>query len=99
MDQIHKWIHTISTKDLAETGLFWSYDSKRLAFFASTRRKTGTYIIDLFGERMTPKLPTVKTGQNTKWLKTGDQIVWLSKGKPSQISSVGKEKKFLLLSS
>ena len=36
LDQIHKRIHAISTKDLAETGLFWSYDSKRLAFFATT---------------------------------------------------------------
>ena len=41
---------------------------------------------------MTPKLLTVKTGQNAKWLKTDDQIVWFSKGKPTQISSAGKEK-------
>ena len=55
-------------------------------------------MIDLFGESMTPKLLTVKTGQNAKWLKTDDQIVWFSKGKSTQISSAGKEK-ILLLSS
>ena len=51
----------------------------------------------MFGERTTPKLLTVKTGKNAKWLKTDDQIVWFSKGEPTQISSAGKEKKSFVI--
>ncbi len=80
LDQIHKRIHTISIKGSTETGLFWSHDSKKIAFTATIADKLGTYTIELVADKTSPKLLTDKTGKDAKWLQAGNQIVWFNKG-------------------
>ncbi len=66
--------------------LFWSPDSKKLAFTGSIDGASGTYTIDL-PEDVKPKQLTPATGSEPRWLKQGNQIVWLSNGLPASVSA------------
>ena len=60
-DRIHDRIRHVSIPDSTETGLFWSPDSKKLAFTGSVDGKTGVYSIE-FPEDLKPKVMTTATG-------------------------------------
>jgi tricorn protease len=60
-------------------GLFWSPDSKKLAFTATIDVRRATYSIDI-PDDLKPKLLTAQTGTQARWLKPGSQIVWLGTG-------------------
>jgi tricorn protease len=89
---IHERIKRLSVPDSSESGLFWSHDSKMLAFVASIDGKRGTYTISP-PEELKPKLLTTTTGSNARWIKQGNQILWLVSGVPASYAS-GKSNSF-----
>jgi len=89
-ERIHERVRRVEIAGSTERGLFFSHDSKKLAFTATIDGKEGTYTIEI-PEELKPKLLTEKTGGQPRWLKEGNQIVWLSGGKPASVSSKGEE--------
>jgi len=89
-ERIHERVRRVEIAGSTERGLFWSHDSKKLAFRATIDGKEGTYTIEIPDE-LKPKLLTEKTGGQPRWLKEGNQVVWLSGGKPASVSSKGEE--------
>ncbi len=92
-DRIHERIRRVSIPDTRERGLFWSHDSKKLAFTATVDGKRGTYTIEI-PEELKPKLLSTKTGSQARWIKQDDQIVWLSGGAPGSLSAKGEAKEY-----
>lgn len=89
-ERIHERVRRVEIPGSTERGLFWSHDSKKLAFTATIDGKEGTYTIEI-PEELKPKLLTDKRGGRPRWLKEGNQIVWLSGGKPASVSLKGEE--------
>ena len=83
-DGIHERIRRVTIANSAESNLFWSPDSKKLAFTGTVDGAQGTYSIE-FPENLKPVLISSQTGTHARWLKNG-QIVWLSGGIPASIS-------------
>ncbi len=81
-DRLHQRVRRIDLGDGAANRLFWSPDSKKLAFAGKYDGKTATFTIDI-GDTLTPKELTTTTGQDPTWLKQGNQIVWLVGGVPT----------------
>lgn len=79
-------VRRISLGEGSASALFWSPDSKKLAFTGSFEGKPGTYAIDI-GDNLTPKLQTSTIGSRPVWLKQGNQIVWLVQGVPTSTSA------------
>ena len=87
-ERIHERIRRVSIPDSTETGLFWSPDSKKLAFTGTVDGKAGIYTIE-FPDDLKPKLLTTQAGCQARWLESGNQIVWLSGGVPASFRSGG----------
>lgn len=87
-DGLHERIKRISLGEGAASTLFWSPDSKKLAFTGTFDGKAGTFTIDI-GDNLKPKPLTAVAGANPAWLKTGNQIVWLVGGVPTSTPGVG----------
>jgi tricorn protease len=85
-DGLEERIQRISIGDTSEGGLFWSHDSKKLAFTASIAGKHGTYTVSPPAS-LSAKLLTTTTGSHAKWISAGNQIVWLVSGKPATLNS------------
>ncbi len=92
-ERIHERVRRVEIAGSTERGLFWSHDSKKLAFTAKIDGKEGTYTIEI-PEELKPKLLIEKTGWRYRWLKEGNQVVWLSGGKTASFSTAGKETVF-----
>jgi tricorn protease len=92
-DGIHERIRRVAIKDTSESGLFWSPDSKKLAFQATLGGKNGTYTISPPTD-LTPALLTTTVGSHAKWLAAGNVIVWLVSGKPASHTSTGTAASF-----
>jgi tricorn protease len=90
---IHKRIRRVAIPHSRPTNLFWSHDSKKLAFRASLDGKSGTYTISI-PDDLKPQRLTEKTGSQARWLREGNQIVWLSGGSPARLSSKGEETRY-----
>ncbi|MEJ2703821.1 MAG: S41 family peptidase, partial [Sedimentisphaerales bacterium] len=88
-ERIHERVRRIDIEGSSERGLFWSPDSKKLAFTATIDGKRGTYTVEIPDE-FKPKLLTEKTGGQPHWLEKDKQIVWLSGGKPASVSEKGE---------
>ena len=88
-ERIHERVRRVGIAGSTERRLFWSHDSKKLAFSATIDGKEGTYTIEI-PEELKPKLLTEKTGRQPRWLEKGKQIVWLSGGKPASVSEKGE---------
>lgn len=84
-DGLHQRVRRISIANSAERGLFWSHDSKQLAFVANVDGKEGTYSVT-FPDELKPKLLVASTGSSARWLSAGNQIVWLLGGVPSSLA-------------
>lgn len=87
-DGIHERIHRVSIPNSSEGNLFWSPDSKKLAFTATFDAKRGTHTIE-FPDDLKPKMLSTQTGSQPRWLEAGNQIVWLASGLPATMSSTG----------
>ncbi len=81
-------IRRVSIPDTSEGGLFWSADSKKLAFRASIGGKRGLYTISP-RESTSPKFLMSTTGSNPRWTTT-NSIYWLVAGKPTVTTATGK---------
>ena len=92
-DRIHERVHRIWIKDASEYNLFWSSDSKKLAFTSTINGKKGTYTVE-FPDKLSPKLLSSKTGTDIHWAKKGNQITWLSDGVPGTLSATGTAKSY-----
>jgi len=88
-DDLFRRVRRVSIPDTTERGLFWSHDSKKLAFSATVKGKRGTYTIE-FPDKLEPKVLTEKTGSTPRWIKENNQILWLEGGSPGTVSSSGK---------
>ena len=84
-DDIVERIHRVSIPDSSESGLFWSPDSKKLAFRANIDGKSGIYTLEI-GESNTPKLLTSTNISVSTWLKKGNQIVGHVAGVPTALT-------------
>ncbi len=65
--------------------LFWSFDSKALAFQANINGKDGTWKV-VFPDHLTPQFITHKKGIYARWLEKNSQILWLVNGVPSSLN-------------
>lgn len=83
-DRLAQRVKVIANNDVRETQLFWSTDSKKLAFLAGGEAGRGVYTVE-FPEDLRPKQVFAGTGSNPKWLKSGN-VAWLSAGIPSSFS-------------
>ena len=84
-DRLAERIHRIAIPDATETGLFWSADSKRLAFAAEIKGVKGTHTVS-FPDPSTPSLLVNKTGSFARWIARDETILWLVDGLPSTFS-------------
>ena len=62
--------------------LFWSYDSKALAFQSKIDGKDGTWKIQ-FPDPKKPEFMTHTKGSYACWLEKGSKIMWLADGVPA----------------
>lgn len=83
-DRLEQRVKAIPNNDIRESQLFWSPDSKKLAFLAGGETGRGVYTVE-FPEDLRPKQVFTGTGSNPKWLKSG-QVAWLSGGLPATFS-------------
>lgn len=87
-DRLHERVKRISLGEGSANALFWSPDSRKLAFTGTFDGKSGTHVIDVNGnDGLTPKLLTAVSGARPVWLKSGNQIVWLVAGVPTSTSA------------
>lgn len=84
---MHERVKRVSLGEGNASQLFWSPDSKKLAFTGLFEGKPGTYAIDI-GEALVPKAFLSNIGASPTWLKTGNQIVWLVNGVPTSTPGV-----------
>jgi tricorn protease len=86
-DRLHERVQRVSLGEGIANTLFWSPDSKKLAFTGRYEGKAGTFTIDI-GDTLTPKTLNTTAGSNPVWLKKGNQIVWLVGGVPTSTPGV-----------
>ncbi len=63
-------------------GLFWSHDSKTLAFQSKIDGKEGTWRV-FFPDPKKAEFMTEATGIHARWLEKDSKILWLSDGVPA----------------
>jgi tricorn protease len=84
-DRLSERIHRIAIPDATETGLFWSHDSKRLAFAAEIKGTKGTHTVS-FPDPGTPALLSPKQGALARWIAKDETVLWLVEGVPATLS-------------
>lgn len=89
-EDLFRRVRTVSIPNSSEGRLFWSHDSKSLAFSANINGQEGTYVIKP-DESLQPSLLTNLSGSNPRWIAKGDRILWLVGGAPSTFA-VGQKK-------
>ena len=82
---IHERVHRVTIANANESGLFWSPDSKKLAFTAPIDGPASTHTIEI-PENLKPTQLSAQTGSGARWLKNGS-IVWLSGGRPASFTA------------
>jgi tricorn protease len=83
-DRIHERIRRVPISDSTVSNLFWSHDSKKLAFTATVDGQRATHTIEI-PDNLRPKVLSTQTGTQARWLKQGNQIVWLVNGVPASL--------------
>ena len=81
-DGINERIRRISIPDVTESNLFWSPDSKKLAFSGKVKGVQGIYTIDFPVKSATPSLLISKSIYMPRWLSKDNKIVYYSSGVP-----------------
>ncbi|HLA86157.1 MAG TPA: DPP IV N-terminal domain-containing protein, partial [Thermoguttaceae bacterium] len=71
---IDRRVRRVSLPDVNEQNLFWSPDSKQLAFAAKIDGRQGTYTISP-PDDLRPKLLNPRVGSRPKWIAAGNQIL------------------------
>ena len=80
-------IRRVSIAGVSERGLFWSADSKQLAFRASIDGKSGVYSISP-PTSTRPKFLFSTSGSSPRW-NADNKIYWLVSGKPAVTNTKG----------
>ena len=86
-------VHRVPIQHTTESQLFWSPDSKKLAFQATIAGKSGTYTISP-PTSLSPRLLTTYQGTQARWLAKGNLIVWLQGGLPASVTSSGSQTRY-----
>jgi tricorn protease len=89
-EDIHDRLHHVSIPNATETGLFWSPDSKKLAFSTTIEGKSGVYTIEILDD-LKPKLLSGQSVRQSRWIESGNQVVGLMEGVPASLAASGKE--------
>lgn len=89
-DGLNDRLKRVSIPNAQESSLFWSPDSKKLAFIATIEGQKGTYTIEP-QEDLKPKKFSAITGSSPRWLDAGNQVVWVVAGSPASLTAGGKE--------
>lgn len=87
-DRIHERVKQVAIPGSTEGGLFWSPDSKRLAFSTTIDGRPGVYTIEP-PDDVKPKFLTALPLTQARWLETGNQIVGLVSGTPASVPGGG----------
>ncbi len=87
-DGIHERVRHVALPDVTETGLFWSPDSKRLAFSATIDGRRGLFTIEPPDELRPRPLGSLMLTQ-ARWLEPGNLVVGLSAGSPASFAGGG----------
>jgi tricorn protease len=80
-DGLSRRVHRIHVEGEPKE-LFWSFDSKALAFQAKIDGKDGTWKV-VFPDNLKPEFMAKEKGIYASWLKAGSKILWLSDGVPA----------------
>lgn len=88
-DGLASRVRKIAIPDTGEGGLFWSPDSKKLAFSAKVNGVEGLYSVE-FPDKLSPSLIVAKQISQGRWLAKDERIVWSERGVPGSISK-GKQ--------
>jgi tricorn protease len=83
-DGIHDRLHHVAIPDATETGLFWSPDSKKLAFSTTIEGKPGVYTVELLDDPK-PKPLTTQSIRQARWIEAGNQVVGQVDGVPASV--------------
>jgi Tol biopolymer transport system component/C-terminal processing protease CtpA/Prc len=83
---IYERIRRISIPDSTDKNIFWSHDSKRLAFGAKIKNNDATYYVTFPDKLTTPATLSSKRGSLAQWIARDDTILWLVDGVPSSLS-------------
>jgi len=86
-------VRRLDLKEADPGHLFWSFDSKALAFHATVGGKRGTYKA-VFPDDLKPSLVTEKTGTQARWIEDGSKIVWLVDRIPAHLNNTFPFKAF-----
>jgi tricorn protease len=86
-EKIHHRVRRVAF-EAPVSNLFWSPDSKKLAFSATIDGRSGVYTIDV-PDDLRPKLVTAQRGTQAHWLPQGNQVAWLANGVPATFSATG----------
>ncbi|MCG8602781.1 MAG: S41 family peptidase [Verrucomicrobiales bacterium] len=85
-DGLYERIHRISIPDAKEENLFWSHDSKRLAFGAKIKNVDATYFVTFPDKLSTPSTLYSRRGSLARWIPKNDTVLWLVNGLPASLS-------------
>ncbi len=85
---IHERIRHVALPDVTEADLFWSPDSKRLAFTATIDGRRGLFTIAIPDELRPRPLGSMPMSQ-ARWLEPGNLVVGLSAGSPASFPAGG----------
>lgn len=88
-DGLYERVRSVRIPYGNEAELFWSPDSKRLAFVATIDDEHGLFGVT-FPQPASPELISNEVGTSPRWLSDGEQIVWLVRGVPASLSAAGK---------
>ena len=91
-DGLASRVRRISVPDTREGGLFWSPDSKKLAFSAEVKGVEGLYSVE-FPDKLSPSLIVGKKVSSARWLEKDERIVWLEDGVPGSFAK-GKQESY-----
>jgi tricorn protease len=87
-DRIQERVRQVALANVTESNLFWSPDSKRLAFSATIDGRTGLFTIEIPDDLKPKPLGTFPMAQ-ARWLEPGNLVVGLSGGSPASFSGGG----------
>ena len=79
-------IRRVAVADTDVAALFWSHDSKRLAFTATIEGRRGVYTIEP-PDNLRPRFLTETVGSGSAWISQGNQILTLASGVPTSIDT------------
>jgi tricorn protease len=85
---IHERVRHVALSNVTESNLFWSPDSKKLAFSATIDGRTGLFTIEIPEELRPKPLGTMPITQ-ARWLEQGNLVVGLSAGSPASFPGGG----------